>query len=144
MRKSTKGVSKKTKTELDYHQLAQEAGLKWIDGALPRNVLVKSKWQCEDGHIFHIRYADIQQGRRCPVCNNHKFKDERDYRELAQSRGIQFRGPVPQNSREPTKWFDPRTQQEFVDTYRRLSNRKSAGRNQRRSWTNIRDSLINP
>lgn len=96
------------KTDDDYHALARIRGLEWI-GERPSKVSGKSLWRCPEGHIWNVRYNDIQSGKGCPVCSRCRQSDYKripleKYHELAQKRGLQWVGAYPSNSHANTTW----------------------------------------
>lgn len=111
------------KTEKDYRTLARGAGLRWIGDKLPTSTLEKTLWQCAQGHQFSMRYGNVYQGRRCPVCSGRKVKEAEDYRRLAKEKGVRFVGPLPANTRTETTWARPDGVQ-FLSSYRKIEARR--------------------
>ena len=98
-------MSRKRKVEKDYHALAKSRGFKWVGGVLPKNTLDSTWWECEKGDKWETSYNNIQQGSGCPVCSGKARKKEKDYHELAKSRGFKWVGEVlPKNNQDPTWW----------------------------------------
>jgi very-short-patch-repair endonuclease len=87
----------------DYHALAQKSGFKWLGPEVP-NVSTKTKWQCQHGHIWSARYADIYHDHGCPFCAGLSPKTPEDYYALAKQRGFKWLGPEVPNTKTKTKW----------------------------------------
>lgn len=96
----------KRKTKKDYHKLAESRGFKWIGGVLPKNVRVKSWWECEKcGYGWQARYNNINNGQGCPFCAGTLKKVQKDYHSLANSCGFIWVGDVlPKNIQTKTWW----------------------------------------
>ena len=95
----------KRKTEKDYHDLAESRGFKWVGEVFPKNVITPTWWECEKGDRWEARYNSIQQGKGCPICAGSVRKTEKDYHELAKSRGFKWVGGyLPKNTGDPTWW----------------------------------------
>jgi hypothetical protein len=94
------------KTKEDYHKLAKDRGFKWSSDTLPKDTGCLTWWECEKcGYRWKAQYHSIQQGRGCPVCSGLVKKTEKDYYELAKSRGFKWvDGVFPKNVRIPTWW----------------------------------------
>lgn len=112
-----------------YRALAEGQGLEWR-GPPARNVTIKTGWRCRScGHQWLSTYNVIRRGHGCPACRQRarqqaraqkatskpkpkrrlgrKPKTEADYHELAESRGFEWLGPLPQNTVHPTWWRCP-------------------------------------
>ena len=59
------GLAKKV--EQNYHELAKNRGFKWV-GQFPKNVTIKTLWECEEGHRWVSKYNSINSGYGCPSC----------------------------------------------------------------------------
>lgn len=93
------------KTEKDYHELAESRGFKWVDDRLPKNTHDPTWWECEKGDKWKARYNDIYTGSGCSVCSGNIRKTEKDYNNLAKSRGFKWAGEVlPKNTGYSTLW----------------------------------------
>lgn len=93
------------KTKEDYYALAESRQFKWIDENLPPNVSTKTLWRCDKGHEFETPYNTILQGCGCPYCAGNVKKTEKDYHDLAKSRGFKWVGPrLPVNVHKTTWW----------------------------------------
>ena len=93
------------KTRLDYHNLAENRGFRWVGEVLPGSTHDLTLWECENGDRWEAEYHRIQQGSGCPVCSGKVRKTEKDYHELAESRGFKWVGPVlPKSTHDPTWW----------------------------------------
>jgi very-short-patch-repair endonuclease len=89
----------------DYHYLAKSRGFKWADSKLPKYVIDKTWWECEEGHKWEAHYNSIQQGSGCPICSNRVPKTEGDYHDIAKSRGFKWVGVVlPKDTKDITWW----------------------------------------
>lgn len=94
----------------DYHALASAIGYRWL-GDLPPSVNDKTAWQCPQGHIFEMWYANLKTGQRCPTCKptrlRQHFQHKADaYHILAQTRGFQWVGTeLPNNTKGVTDWI---------------------------------------
>jgi hypothetical protein len=60
-----------SKTEIDYHCLAEERGGRCLQVGKSTNDN-SSKWQCSEGHLWNARYGSILFGSWCPACSNGK------------------------------------------------------------------------
>jgi hypothetical protein len=58
------------KTQLHYHQLANQIGYIWIGKKLPKNTDAPTKWRCAERHIWKANYQTIKSGHRCRRCFN--------------------------------------------------------------------------
>jgi very-short-patch-repair endonuclease len=58
------------KIEKDYYELAKNCGFKWVGGVLPKDNKGSTWWECGEGHRWYACYGSIQQGRRCPYCQD--------------------------------------------------------------------------
>lgn len=54
----------------DYAALAQHRDFIWL-GPFPKTTHNKTSWQCQQGHVWQARFADIQDGSSCPICKNY-------------------------------------------------------------------------
>ena len=52
------------------------------------NASSKLELQCDKGHIFHITWNKIKNGRRCPICK--QSRGEQKIREVLEENGIDF------------------------------------------------------
>lgn len=93
------------KTSDDYHALAKEHDLEWIDAELPVGVIAKSLWRCSQDHQWLGRYSNIQQGHGCPHCAGHISKTVRDYHILAEDRGFEWIGDELPTSIAANTWW---------------------------------------
>lgn len=50
-----------------YHVLAAQQGYVWL-GPVVANVMQKTQWRCELGHIWEARYNDVRHGYGCRNC----------------------------------------------------------------------------
>jgi DNA-directed RNA polymerase subunit RPC12/RpoP len=97
----------KRKTEKDYHKLAESRGFKWVGGVLPKNVCVKSWWECEKGHRWETKYSKIQNGSGCPHCSKKIRKTENSYHILTSKNNFKWLGKyLPKNTKTKTLWGD--------------------------------------
>lgn len=89
----------------DYLDLARTNGIELI-GEMPANANTKVLWRCPVGHEWQTTYCNIKSGTNCPTCSNDAKRSyfEIDYRYLAEERGYEFLGPVPQASGYKTHW----------------------------------------
>src|SRR4051812_12307709 len=53
------------KTVEDYQSLASNRGFQWTAKNLPRNIMHKTRWSCENNHEWLATYNAIQQGGGC-------------------------------------------------------------------------------
>jgi very-short-patch-repair endonuclease len=91
------------KTPADYHILAKEKGLRWLGPEVP-NTKTKTRWGCEQGHVWEARYNGIQQGKGCPFCAGKAPKTALDYHTLAEGRRFRWVGPEVSNIHTKTSW----------------------------------------
>jgi hypothetical protein len=90
----------------DYKVLAQAKGYKWLSSEIPQSVDLNTKWECNQGHVFQMRYIAMSRGQGCPICSNSNLpKSPTDYHSLASKIGYQFLGDVPHNNKVKTKWI---------------------------------------
>lgn len=98
-------IENRKRQEEDYHYLAESRGFKWCGDVLPKYVKNSTWWECEQGHRWEAHYNSIQQGSGCSICSNKARKTEKDYHELAKSRGFKWVGEVlPKNIKDLTWW----------------------------------------
>jgi very-short-patch-repair endonuclease len=57
------------KTQKDYHNLAKKRNIEWV-GIDIVNVMTKTSWKCENGHVWSATYDSIRTGTSCPECQN--------------------------------------------------------------------------
>lgn len=91
------------KTEEDYRALAKRRGFKWL-GPPVKNTLIRSEWQCSNGHVWLGRFSEISRGIGCPACAGIEPRREEDYVALAKKLEIEWLGPMPKNVKTKTKW----------------------------------------
>ena len=96
-------VEKHRKKPSDYRMLAKRRGFLWL-GPKVKAALTKTWWQCTKGHKWPARYADINHGSGCPVCENRVPKTPDDYHALAQQRGFRWLGPEVCDTQSKTTW----------------------------------------
>lgn len=53
-----------------YKQLAQTLGIQWL-GPEVKRVTQKSAWRCAQGHEWQSSFANLRQGRGCPICQSY-------------------------------------------------------------------------
>jgi very-short-patch-repair endonuclease len=87
----------------DYHALAAERGFRWLGPEVP-GVVVKTVWQCENGHRWEAHFSSIQNGSGCPFCAGLAPKTLDDYHSLAEERGFEWLGPEVPNIQSKTIW----------------------------------------
>ena len=93
------------KTKKDYYELADICGFKWIDTILPKNIVTGTWWECKKGHRWRAVYNKLQQGHRCPICNNRILKTKKNYHELARTCGFKWvDSKLPKGIKDPTLW----------------------------------------
>lgn len=93
------------KTEQDYKDVATANGMEWI-GEMPADVLQRTQWRCAKGHVFEMRYTNLQIRRRCPICSRRWRRQLDDYRKIGEPHGLSFVGRhLPRNTREKTYWL---------------------------------------
>ena len=95
-------------TELDYHNLAKEKGIKWLGDKAPKNNRIKTKWLCVCSHIFEKSYEQIARKRKnsfkCVKCNKKERKTIKDYKELVKGTGIEPIEPIPSSVLKKATW----------------------------------------
>jgi hypothetical protein len=96
-------VDRVPKTPADYHALAEERGFQWL-GPEVSTTMIKTRWQCEQGHRWETTYNHIQRGRGCPFCAGKAPKTPADYCALAEERGFRWLGPEVSTTRDKTSW----------------------------------------
>lgn len=92
------------KQSADYHILAEDTGFKWAGITRPKNVSIKTKWECAEGHRWEASYSTIQQRHGCPHCCGQTPKNPTDYLSLAREYNYEWLGPLPINVRTKTRW----------------------------------------
>lgn len=101
------GTAKKTKE--DYLNLAQEIDYEWLDCDLDPvpSTHTPTKWKCDQGHVYSVRYDALRKGQRCPYCFGNAQKTPEDYYQIAAERGYEWLGPVVTSVTAKTKWKCP-------------------------------------
>lgn len=118
-------MARKRRSAEDYHWLAKENGMFWVGHAVPEHTLVKTGWECPQGHLWLARWADVWMGRTCPTCKGVDRITRKDYVRMGMRHGIYFVGPVPKGKREKTWWELPGPEKKRVFySYRVLDERK--------------------
>jgi len=94
------------KTEKDYHELAKSRWFKWVDIMLPKNVHIKTWWECKKKHCWEAEYGNIKKGTGCPVCNIESLRNtELDYHRVVENKHIIWFGvELPKNVNTKTQW----------------------------------------
>lgn len=96
---------KAKKTEEDYRLLAKCREFLWVGSRLPKNVLIKTWWECKAKHRWQTAYSIINGGSGCPYCYGTAKKIEKDYHKLSKSRGFKWVGKeLPKNIHTKTLW----------------------------------------
>lgn len=119
-------ASTKPKTASDYHALATERGIEWLDDDAPINTRQKSTWRCAKGHIFRSQYSNIKNNDSgCPTCALERAsvlfrKHPVDYHSLAVESGIEWIGPEVNRTNLPTGWRCP-LGHEWMASYNNVS-----------------------
>lgn len=95
---------KARRTGADYHALARERGIEWID-ELPPNNNTKTRWRCPKKHEWETTYANMRYTKYgCPICTNRYPLLPAEYVEIAKKLGYFWIGPVVPNAQTPTSW----------------------------------------
>ena len=90
--------------ESDYHKLAHKREFTWL-GPLPQNVMTRTKWKCGTGHIWNATFVTILAGHGCRQCHWDRIRhSESDYKAIAQSKNLEWLGPLPPNTKIHTRW----------------------------------------
>ena len=89
-----------------YHALAASRGYIWL-GPEVGTTMVKTWWQCSDGHKWESSYNALQG---CPTCWYLRWSKEsrhsaEDYHEAALERGLKWLGIEVPRTNEPTEWI---------------------------------------
>ena len=88
------------KAESDYHELAEKWGRRWLGPMVPR-VDDLTNWEC-------LRCGNVQEASFRYVgrynCRCHTKKIAADYHELADKKGLEWLGPMPDNIKTDTWW----------------------------------------
>ncbi len=92
----------------DYHALACERDYEWL-GPYSGSSRRKTRWRCPEGHEWEASYSLIRSGHGCWPCAIVRVADSRrfgvaEYRHLASSRGLEWLGPLPNNTGENSPW----------------------------------------
>jgi hypothetical protein len=92
-------------TKEDYENAAQKRNGHFIDEQIPANVDTKSKFICENNHVFSATYSWVIRGCWCPECVGLKRKTKDDYNTLASIKdGFFIANDIPQNVISKTQW----------------------------------------
>lgn len=96
----------KKKTKQDYYNLAKKRGFKWFGGALPKNTLTRTWWECGKKHRWLAKYNDIfHSNSGCPHCCGQARKTIDDYYILAKKKKFKWVGEaLPKNIHTKTLW----------------------------------------
>lgn len=90
-----------------YHALAAQFGFRWL-GPSVRNIMVRTGWECPEGHRWKAKYHYVQQGYGCPECVAAARRvPPEEYRNLAVVRGFEWLGPEVPNAGAKTGWRCP-------------------------------------
>lgn len=54
----------------DYNTVGKNKNIKWAGKEIPKNIRIKTWWECENGHRWEALYNSIKQGSGCPHCQN--------------------------------------------------------------------------
>lgn len=65
----------------DYREVADRRGFVWL-GTFPKSTRIKTRWQCQNGHVWGAMYNSIRRGSGCPECDRAKRmgKNNRNFR----------------------------------------------------------------
>jgi len=89
----------------EYHALAAKRGFVWL-GPEVRTTLVKTWWQCSEGHKWEATYNAL---KGCPTCwfsrlSKEVRHPEEDYHRVARERGLVWLGTEVPTVSELTEW----------------------------------------
>ena len=92
-------------SEAVYHQAGQTAGFEWL-GPLPENTKQPTGWRCKQGHTWKAPYTNIVFSHsECPECALALIRnDDAKYRQVGLRFSLNYVGPLPQSTRQPTWW----------------------------------------
>lgn len=96
------------KTPEDYHALAaSKNGWKWL-GPEVKNIRTKTWWECPNGHKIERRYDDLRT-YGCEKCyRDRQVTPPARYREIAESKGLEWIGPEVRHTTYRTFWLCPK------------------------------------
>lgn len=102
-------AGKAPKKPNDYHKLAHERHFKWL-GPEVRNISIKTRWECSEGHYWESPYNNVRNGSGCPDCYRIRQSKEsrhspKRYVQIGSSREFEWLGPEVENSHTPTNWM---------------------------------------
>lgn len=82
------------KKPTDYYALAKKKNFQWLGPEVP-NIHTKTGWECDNGHCWEARYADIEhKGSGCPICKKIAFgKRSKEMWKLGRFDGV-FKSPT--------------------------------------------------
>ena len=86
-----------------YKSVVENVGYKLI--IPPPHSNGKMTLLCPNGHTWNTAYTNFISGNRCYFCSKYHKKTENDYIELATTRGITYKGPMPTRSEHKTNWI---------------------------------------
>ncbi len=90
-----------------FHELAKRRGFKWL-GTVAVNTRTRTAWECPNNHRWPATYGSILGGSGCPACSGNLPKTIADFRNLAETRGFLWLGPVVPNIKTETEWQCPK------------------------------------
>ena len=88
----------------EMHELANEKNGRCLSKSYI-NSSTPLKWQCENGHIWSTRPANIKRGSWCPDCAGNIRHSLEYIQSLAESRGGKCLSTEYKNAHEPMKWM---------------------------------------
>lgn len=111
-------------TSEEYQKAAEESGIIWLGPAVS-NTHTKTRWQCQEGHIWEAVYLSIKhQGSGCPKCASNFPKLPKDFTNLASEKGFVWLGPEVANVFSNT-WWQCSLGHKWEATYNNIGNHNS-------------------
>lgn len=101
----------------EYQAKAAEKNMKFL-GPLPEKATLPTKWQCLNCGTIHTKTFSTL-GARERACTCATALQREAYTQLAADLGIVWVADqlLPPNTKVPTRWYAPKTKQEFSASY---------------------------
>lgn len=115
-------MGRKSKTRAEYVELAAQNNLLFKADHPPAQTRQDTLWECQVcGRRLTKTYNHVKYDEHPCICRSGLTFDEAEYRALARRLGLEWRGTLlPKNTKDPTLWYSPLTQEEFLAAYRAL------------------------
>jgi hypothetical protein len=100
-------MGRSSKNTQEYEELAQSRGLTFTGKVAPMSVFDKTWWVCNNpgcNKEHYKTYRAVYLKEHGCICQTNMVLKESAYHELAAEWGIEWLGPRPGNSNQPTNW----------------------------------------